>query len=123
MDSRPLVNGYHDSGDLLHNNSFKPWIVQKFGGTSVGKFADQIAGHVVRWAQTLGTRLYRTDTGVRLRSSLRDNRIAVVCSARSGSTKLEGTTNRQISHQTCLLNGSDSVLGFCEPREKLQTRT
>lgn len=121
MDSRPLVNGHHDSGDLVHNDNFKPWIVQKFGGTSVGKFADQIAGHVVRWVQTHETGLYRTDIGILLRSSLRDNRIAVVCSARSGSTKLEGTTNRQSSPESYPLNGSDVVLGFYEPQEKLQT--
>lgn len=29
-----------------------------------------------------------------LRVGLEDNRIAVVCSARSGTTKSEGTTNR-----------------------------
>ncbi len=101
MDSRPLVNGYHDRGDLIHNDNSKPWIVQKFGGTSVGKFADQIAGNVVRWAQTFEISMYLTEIGVLLRSSLRDNRIAVVCSARSGSTKLEGTTNRQFPPEPC----------------------
>ncbi|KAI5299442.1 Proteasome subunit beta type-6 [Ascosphaera pollenicola] len=51
------------------------WIVQKFGGTSVGKFAVQIVDNVIRV------------------SAIRD-RVAVVCSARSSSTKAEGTTNR-----------------------------
>ncbi|MCJ1476843.1 Aspartokinase [Lambiella insularis] len=60
---------------LLRNNPAKSWIVQKFGGTSVGKFANQIAQDIVR-------------------PGLRDNRIAVVCSARSSHSKGEGTTNR-----------------------------
>ncbi|KAJ7753789.1 Aspartate/glutamate/uridylate kinase [Mycena metata] len=54
----------------LHQNSIDPssrWLVQKFGGTSVGKFAVNIAKDIV--------------------SS------QVVCSARSGSTKALGTTN------------------------------
>jgi hypothetical protein len=39
----PLVNG------ALHSNSTADigWIVQKFGGTSVGKFAEKIAEDVV----------------------------------------------------------------------------
>ena len=32
---------------LRHNEAAKPWIVQKFGGTSIGKFARQIAGNIV----------------------------------------------------------------------------
>ncbi|KAJ4354100.1 uncharacterized protein N0V89_005833 [Didymosphaeria variabile] len=50
------------------------WVVLKFGGTSVGKFAENIAAIV--------------------RNGLSTNRAAIVCSARSGTTKLEGTTNR-----------------------------
>ena len=48
MGSQQLVNGHHDPCDLLHNDTSRPWIVQKFGGTSVGKFADKIAEEVVR---------------------------------------------------------------------------
>ncbi|KAK3116327.1 hypothetical protein LTR53_003454 [Teratosphaeriaceae sp. CCFEE 6253] len=51
------------------------WVVQKFGGTSVGKFAGKIAEDIVL-------------------AGLKDQRIAVVCSARSTGTKAEGTTNR-----------------------------
>ncbi|KAJ6030038.1 hypothetical protein N7499_012456 [Penicillium canescens] len=60
-----------DSASQAHSN----WVVQKFGGTSVGKFALNIIEQVVQ-------------------PSLVDNRVAVVCSARSSSTKAEGTTNR-----------------------------
>ncbi|AWU77442.1 hypothetical protein CAS74_002144 [Pichia kudriavzevii] len=53
------------------------WIVQKFGGTSVGKFALEIALDIVKkYNET--------------------NQIAVVCSARSTQTKSEGTTTRLI---------------------------
>lgn len=51
------------------------WIVQKFGGTSVGKFAKEIAVDIVKKYN-------------------RNNQIAVVCSARSTQTKSEGTTTR-----------------------------
>ncbi|PPQ88571.1 hypothetical protein CVT25_009951 [Psilocybe cyanescens] len=61
----------------LHQNSADPhakWLVQKFGGTSVGKFAVKIAEDVVS-------------------NYIDDNKVAIVCSARSGSTKALGTTN------------------------------
>ena len=51
------------------------WVVQKFGGTSVGKFAVDIAEEVVL-------------------PSIKNHRIALVCSARSTNSKSEGTTNR-----------------------------
>ncbi|KAF4263559.1 hypothetical protein CNMCM8812_008806 [Aspergillus fumigatus] len=60
---------------LSMTNGSSNWVVQKFGGTSVGKFALNIIDHVVL-------------------PSLRENKVAVVCSARSSSTKAEGTTNR-----------------------------
>lgn len=51
------------------------WVVQKFGGTSVGKFSEQITDEIVSvYSKT--------------------NRVAVVCSARSSKTKSEGTTSR-----------------------------
>ncbi|KAI0088997.1 aspartate kinase [Irpex rosettiformis] len=61
----------------LHQNSIDPsakWLVQKFGGTSVGKFAVKIAEDIVS-------------------QYLDQYKVAVVCSARSGSTKALGTTN------------------------------
>lgn len=51
------------------------WIVQKFGGTSVGKFPENIVDNIVREYST-------------------HSRVAVVCSARSSNTKSEGTTSR-----------------------------
>ncbi|KAF4549371.1 Amino acid kinase-like protein [Elsinoe fawcettii] len=51
------------------------WVVQKYGGTSLGKFPINIAEDIVV-------------------PGLKEHRIAVVCSARSTYTKSEGTTNR-----------------------------
>ncbi|WFD35076.1 aspartate kinase [Malassezia cuniculi] len=51
-----------------------PWVVQKYGGTSVGKFLDSIVKDV-------------------LPSYLATNRVVIVCSARSGRTKALGTTS------------------------------
>ncbi|KAH8829789.1 Aspartate/glutamate/uridylate kinase [Flagelloscypha sp. PMI_526] len=61
----------------MHQNSIDPsttWIVQKFGGTSIGKFPVEIARDIVA-------------------NYIDGNKVAVVCSARSGSTKALGTTN------------------------------
>jgi aspartate kinase len=38
------------TGALLRNASPSGWIVQKFGGTSVGKFPDKIAEDIIRYA-------------------------------------------------------------------------
>ncbi|KAG6813262.1 hypothetical protein H0H92_012676 [Tricholoma furcatifolium] len=61
----------------LHQNTIDPsaqWLVQKFGGTSVGKFAVKIAEDIVA-------------------NYIDQHKVAIVCSARSGSTKALGTTN------------------------------
>ncbi|KAI2463390.1 aspartate kinase [Annulohypoxylon bovei var. microspora] len=60
---------------LQGNTSSDGWIVQKFGGTSIGKFPDTIAEDIIR-------------------ASLSSNKIAVVCSARSSGKKVSGTTSR-----------------------------
>ncbi|KAL4073673.1 Aspartate/glutamate/uridylate kinase [Scleroderma citrinum] len=61
----------------LRQNTTDPdaqWLVQKFGGTSVGKFALEIAKQIVP-------------------AYIHQHKLALVCSARSGSTKALGTTN------------------------------
>ncbi|KAG6038328.1 hypothetical protein E4U41_004321 [Claviceps citrina] len=66
-------------GSSTYNNaSDKGWVVQKFGGTSVGKFPDKIARDIVK-------------------SSLLKHRVVVVCSARSTGKKAEGTTSRLLA--------------------------
>jgi aspartate kinase len=52
----------------------KPWIVQKFGGTSVGKLLSDITGSIIP-------------------EYLQSYNVAVVCSARSGTSKSQGTTS------------------------------
>ncbi|KAK3848303.1 MAG: LOW QUALITY PROTEIN: Aspartate/glutamate/uridylate kinase [Linnemannia gamsii] len=64
---------------MSNNNIYPavaPWLVQKFGGTSIGKFIETITGNIVQ-------------------SYLPTNRVVVVCSARSSESKSLGTTNRQ----------------------------
>ncbi|AEY96131.1 FADL086Cp [Eremothecium gossypii FDAG1] len=53
------------------------WVVQKFGGTSIGKFPTNIVNDIVK--------VFSHDYG---------KNVAVVCSARSSYTKSEGTTSR-----------------------------
>ncbi|BGP57035.1 hypothetical protein JCM8202_004527 [Rhodotorula sphaerocarpa] len=60
---------------MLSNPPEGAWVIQKFGGTSVGKSAERIAGEIVPKYIRGG------------------NRVALVCSARSGHTKATGTTN------------------------------
>jgi hypothetical protein len=52
----------------------KPWIVQKYGGTSLGKLLPAITGTIIP-------------------QYLKDYNVAVVCSALSGTTKSMGTTS------------------------------
>ncbi|KAF2012595.1 bifunctional aspartokinase/homoserine dehydrogenase [Aaosphaeria arxii CBS 175.79] len=73
------VNGHtYDSTRIAQHTQEKNlpggWKVLKFGGTSVGKFSEAIAAIV--------------------QNGLKTNRAAIVCSARSNNTKIEGTTNR-----------------------------
>ncbi|KAJ3932574.1 MAG: Aspartate/glutamate/uridylate kinase [Lentinula lateritia] len=89
----------------LHQNSIDPeskWLVQKFGGTSVGKFPVQIASEVVA-------------------KYVDSNKVAVVCSARSGTSKALGTTNlllraasealvRRPKPPTSVLNSPDGTM-------------
>ncbi|EWC46833.1 putative aspartokinase [Drechslerella stenobrocha 248] len=67
--------------ELLPNLATAGWVIQKFGGTSVGKFAEKIAEEIVK--------VY-----------VEQNKVAIVCSARSTDTKSEGTTNRLLGAAT-----------------------
>lgn len=60
-----------DNGALTRE---KDWVVQKYGGTSIGKFPHEIANIIC--------------------NELQRNRLAVVCSARSSGIKAEGTTTK-----------------------------
>lgn len=64
------------------------WIIQKFGGTSVGKFPEQIVDDIVTVHN-------------------KNNKVAVVCSARSSNTKSEGTTTRLLKSADLALENGD----------------
>ncbi|CAI5759153.1 unnamed protein product [Candida verbasci] len=64
------------------------WIIQKFGGTSVGKFPENIVDDIVK-------------------EFSKNNRVAIVCSARSSNTKSEGTTSRLIKSADLASNNED----------------
>ncbi|KAH8914733.1 aspartate kinase [Atractiella rhizophila] len=59
---------------MLVNKHGCPWIIQKYGGTSLGKFSAAVGDITTAYLQD-------------------NKRVALVCSARSGSTKATGTTN------------------------------
>ncbi|KAI9746553.1 MAG: Aspartokinase [Claussenomyces sp. TS43310] len=75
MSANGLTNGHKCAVYKNNSSSSNGWVVQKFGGTSVGKFPVNIAEDIVR-------------------ASLTDNKVAVVCSARSTGKKIEGSTSR-----------------------------
>jgi aspartate kinase len=54
-----LTNGRHEGpipvqSHLRKNDTPRGWVVQKFGGTSVGKLPANIAEDIVRWEFKLG---------------------------------------------------------------------
>ena len=50
MSAIEKVNGHQQASSvLIPNPAQKPWVVQKFGGTSIGKFAVNIAEQIVRY--------------------------------------------------------------------------
>lgn len=75
--SAKSYNSVTDLPSVASSASSPGWVVQKFGGTSVGKFPDNIVDNIVKVFS-------------------KQNRVAVVCSARSSNTKSEGTTSRLI---------------------------
>jgi aspartate kinase len=85
----------------MHQNTIDPdakWLVQKYGGTSVGKFASQIAENIVPYATDSLVLYYKIALKLSLceifcSDYLDRHKLAIVCSARSGSTKALGTTN------------------------------
>ncbi|KAG9294666.1 hypothetical protein G9A89_008145 [Geosiphon pyriformis] len=84
------------SPELLSNKENLPWVVQKFGGTSVGKFLETITETIVKFY-------------------LKTNRVLLVCSARSGETKSKGTTNRLLkAAEDALKPGSKSHFQIVE---------
>lgn len=78
--------------ETVKNDSPNGWVVQKFGGTSIGKFPDQIAEDIIR-------------------ANLPNNKIAVVCSARSSGKKVTGTTSRLLEVYRRLRN-IDAAVGI-----------
>ncbi|TGZ84479.1 aspartokinase [Ascodesmis nigricans] len=74
---------------LRHNPPNAPWVIQKFGGTSIGKFAENIAEKIVR-------------------PGTAKDRIAIVCSARSTGTKDEGTTSRLLRAASSALSSTSN---------------
>ncbi len=51
--SPPVAHPSEMAQGLVKNPESRGWIVQKFGGTSVGKFPDMIAEGIVRYEYSL----------------------------------------------------------------------
>ncbi|GAA6012317.1 hypothetical protein JCM10207_002801 [Rhodosporidiobolus poonsookiae] len=85
------------SQPLLQNPADGRFVIQKYGGTSVGKFLPTIADEIVR---------KYIDSG---------HRVALVCSARSGNTKATGTTNLLLRAAAEALRPKPQDLGSSVP--------
>ena len=76
---------------IMDPSSRRPWIVQKYGGTSIGKLLDTITGIIVpKYLSTC--------------------RVAIVCSARSGTTKSLGTTSLLLEAIRCATSSETSTI-------------
>lgn len=67
----------------------KPWLVQKYGGTSLGKLMDTICGSIIP-------------------DYAEKHRLVVVCSALSGTIKAKGTTSLLLECITVSELGGDA---------------
>lgn len=68
----------------------RSWTIQKYGGTSVGKLLETITGQIVPTYLAIG-------------------RVAVVCSARSGTSKSNGTTSLLLEAIECATSSETST--------------
>ena len=87
-DSPPLLAVSYNSVMDLKQLQSSGWVIQKFGGTSVGKFPENIVENVIK-------------------QYVLRNRVAVVYSARSGNTKSEGTTSRLLRAADCASSNAE----------------
>lgn len=90
---------FNRPGSSEGNDSKPTWIVQKYGGTSVGKQLPTIAQQIAP--------SYLANPDVR---------VAIVCSARSGQTKALGTTNLLLQAAKEALQPDDD-LDYASPQE------
>ncbi|KAE8444732.1 hypothetical protein EG329_014292 [Mollisiaceae sp. DMI_Dod_QoI] len=82
-----LSSAKHLNMPLLLPQDDRQWIVQKYGGTSLGKLLPQITETIIP-------------------SYLPNNKVAVVCSAISGTEKAKGTTSLLLAAIDCAITAN-----------------
>lgn len=87
---------------IARTEEHRPWIVQKYGGTSVGKLLSTITESIIP-------------------QYLKDYNVAVVCSARSSASKSAGTTNLLLKALDCALSEEASRVDFDEVVDIIQS--
>jgi aspartate kinase len=80
--------------------SSSSWVVQKFGGTALGKAAEDVTDIV--------------------KNGLLKDRLAIVCSARSSSVKSDGTTTRLLRAAKVAAGNRDGLEGAVKLCEEIQ---
>lgn len=80
----------------------KPWIVQKYGGTSIGKFLPNITDAILPFY-------------------LQAHRVAIICSARSGATKSTGTTSLLLEATRLATNGPQYQADFYKIIDRIKS--
>ncbi|KAK4937185.1 Aspartokinase [Elasticomyces elasticus] len=75
---------------MIASAPYRPWLVQKYGGTSVGKLLDAITDSIIP-------------------AYVKDYNLAVVCSARSASKKAAGTTSLLLKALECAVSNEISM--------------
>ncbi|OAP60355.1 hypothetical protein AYL99_05357 [Fonsecaea erecta] len=87
---------------IARTEDYRPWLVQKYGGTSVGKLLSTITQSIIP-------------------EYLTEYHVAVVCSARSSASKSAGTTNLLLRALSCAVSEQTKGADFDEVIDMIQT--
>ncbi|KIW98829.1 uncharacterized protein Z519_00492 [Cladophialophora bantiana CBS 173.52] len=87
---------------IARTEEYRPWLVQKYGGTSVGKLLDTITASIIP-------------------QYLKDYNVAVICSARSSASKSAGTTSLLLKALACAVSEDASTVDFDEVVDIIQS--
>ncbi|OAL27526.1 hypothetical protein AYO22_03430 [Fonsecaea multimorphosa] len=86
---------------IARTEEYRPWLVQKYGGTSVGKLLSTITQSIIP-------------------QYLKEYNVAVVCSARSSASKSAGTTNLLLRALACAVSDEARGVDFDQVIDMIQ---
>lgn len=87
---------------MIARTEYRPWLVQKYGGTTVGKLLSTITESIIP-------------------RYLKEYNVAVICSARSSASKSVGTTSLLLRALACAMSEEASWVDFDEVVDIIQS--